>query len=412
MASFSGHASRHAPQCWKQCRPATGHARTVEHPLEGRLCVGVGLGAGLEQAAVLGALERLHGDHAHVLRRGAVDDRGEAGPGAVVVGEHHHVEASVVDRGAGDRLQVGRVRREAEKAHLALLLEPLERLVCIRVEQALERVDHVDVHEVDVVGLEALKALLDHLHVLAHARAGRQVTPGRAELGRHEHLVPAALHRATERHLGVRLRVVRSRVEVVDAAIDRRAGHLLPASIDADARRAERDVRHPGLGAPQAAVLHDSRALPLRAWVRILLGRLDPDVGQRDGQPAVVPPDHRDGARCHSAEAHRGAEQEATPAEPGRGLGPVTAPAARPDHRQDERDDQDERGQDERSRRDQGGVDALEPDGQPAPIPEPDEKDRRGPCREDPPPGEPSRAPFAGIRHGRHSDLPSLTRRL
>ena len=60
-------------------------------------------------------------------------------------------------------LEVGRVGRDAEEADLALLLQPVERLVRVRVEQALDLVAGMDVHEVDVVGLQAAQAALDRL---------------------------------------------------------------------------------------------------------------------------------------------------------------------------------------------------------------------------------------------------------
>ena len=57
------------------------------------------------------------------------DDLADPGKEPVVVGEHHHVEATALDRVRGDRLQVRRVRAEAEEAHLALLPEAIEGLV-------------------------------------------------------------------------------------------------------------------------------------------------------------------------------------------------------------------------------------------------------------------------------------------
>ena len=132
-------------------------------------------------------------------------------PHAEVVGEHHHVEAAGVDGGVGDLLEVRRVRADAEEAHLALLLQPVERLVDVGRHQALDAIAGVDVDEVDVVGLQALEARLHRLDDLRHRRVVGQVAVGDAELGGDEHLVAVALHRLAEDVLGVACRSSRAR---------------------------------------------------------------------------------------------------------------------------------------------------------------------------------------------------------
>ena len=76
------------------------------------------------------------------------------GPGAEVIGEHHDVEAVAVDGRVGDLFEVGCVRRDAEEADLALLLQSIEGLVDVRIEESVDGVAGVDVNEVDPIGLE------------------------------------------------------------------------------------------------------------------------------------------------------------------------------------------------------------------------------------------------------------------
>ena len=107
----------------------TAHLRVREHPPEGRLGVGVGLALELRHAAVLGPLQHLHGDDAHVGGVRPVDELAEPRPGAVVVREHHHVEATVGDGVLGHGLEVGSVAGEAEEADLARFLQLRDRFV-------------------------------------------------------------------------------------------------------------------------------------------------------------------------------------------------------------------------------------------------------------------------------------------
>jgi hypothetical protein len=94
--------------------------RVGEHPFEGRLAVGLRVFAEACESVVAGALQGLHRDDAHVpLAARAVDQVAEARPDAVVIGEHHHVEAVRFDRARRHLRQVRRVRREAEEARLA-----------------------------------------------------------------------------------------------------------------------------------------------------------------------------------------------------------------------------------------------------------------------------------------------------
>jgi hypothetical protein len=66
-----------------------------EHPLERRLRIGARLLAEAGQPVVLGALQRLHRDHAHVLLAArVVHDLADRRPQPVMVREHHHVEAA------------------------------------------------------------------------------------------------------------------------------------------------------------------------------------------------------------------------------------------------------------------------------------------------------------------------------
>ena len=76
----------------------TGHRRIRVHPFECRLSVGVGI-VEVFEVPMPRPLQGLHGHDAHVLLVvRAIDDLIQLGPDAMVVGEHHHIEAARVDR--------------------------------------------------------------------------------------------------------------------------------------------------------------------------------------------------------------------------------------------------------------------------------------------------------------------------
>ena len=81
--------------------------RIRQRPLERSLRVRVGLVSEIGEALVLRPFEGLHGHHTHVLLgAGSGDDVWKRRPDAVVVGEHHHIEATRIDRGVRNLDQV------------------------------------------------------------------------------------------------------------------------------------------------------------------------------------------------------------------------------------------------------------------------------------------------------------------
>ncbi len=238
-----------------------------QHPPERGLGVRRGVGAERGQVLMARALQRLHRDDAHVLLGGLVDDAVEVGPDAVMIGEHHDVEALGRDRGARDALEVGGVGRDAEEADLALLLQAVERLVGVRIEQALDLVAGVDVDQVDVVGLQAAQAALDRLHVRRDRAAGGEVPVRRTELGRDEHTVAVALHGAAHGLFRAGAGIVGRGVEVRDAALDRVARDRF-AVLALDGTGAERHVGDGRTRSAEPAIGADAGALPRRQRVR------------------------------------------------------------------------------------------------------------------------------------------------
>ena len=73
-----------------------------------------------------------------------------------VVGHHDDVETAGIDGVAHHGFEIRRVARNPEKADLASLFQAVERLVNVRSHEAVDRVDGVDVGQVDIVGPESL----------------------------------------------------------------------------------------------------------------------------------------------------------------------------------------------------------------------------------------------------------------
>src|SRR4030095_4153570 len=109
-----------------------------EDPAERLLRVRTGFAAELRQVRVLRALERLHGDDRHVVLLRLLEDVAERRPHAEVARQNHHVETAGVDRSVRDLFEVRRVRRYAEEARLALLLQAIERLMDVRCHEAVD----------------------------------------------------------------------------------------------------------------------------------------------------------------------------------------------------------------------------------------------------------------------------------
>ena len=239
--------------------------RVGQHPFERGLRKRLALGAGeVGQHRVARAFECLHGDHADALAFGVMEDGRQFGPVAEVVRDHDDVEAPGIDRVAHDALQPRRVRRDAQKAQLALFLEPVERFVDVRVHQPVDGIAGVDVRQVQVVCADAFEAGLDRGHDVLDRRVVAQVAVGRAEFGDDEQFFARGVADAVAQHFfRIGARIVGRGVEIVDAAVDRAADHVGVVQSGA----AERDVGDLHPGAAERAIVADVSRLPARVFL-------------------------------------------------------------------------------------------------------------------------------------------------
>ena len=192
-----------------------------------------------------------HGDNADIGLVRLVEDVTEVGIHAEMVGEHHHIEAARVDRCVGDLFEVRRVGTDTEKPHLALFLQAVECFVDVWRHQAVESITRVNMDEVDIVGMQPLQAALDSLDDLGNRRFVAQVSVRDAELCRQEQiLAPHVLDGETELVLGPVLGVIGSRVEIVDAALDRQLRYFAALKTTGT----DGDVGNHRVGATQAAL--------------------------------------------------------------------------------------------------------------------------------------------------------------
>ena len=197
-----------------------GDIRIREDPLEGRLGVGIPFVSRPEQTPVFGPAQRLHGDDADITRGSSLNDLPELGPGPVVVGEHHDVKAITVDGRVGDFHQVGRMRRNAQKARLPLLLQAVEGLMGIFVEQPLHAIAGMNMDQIHSIGLQPLQAGVDGLHIFFNRMPGPQVAGWPTEFAGQKDLVPGTLDGFSKAVFGIGAAIVRRGIEIVHAPFD------------------------------------------------------------------------------------------------------------------------------------------------------------------------------------------------
>ena len=102
-----------------------------------------------------GTPQSLHCHHADILFGGPIDDVPDAGPGAVVIGEHHDIKAITLDGVICHLFEIWRKRGHAEKANFARLLEAIEGFVGVFIHESFHAVTRMDVHQVDPIRLQA-----------------------------------------------------------------------------------------------------------------------------------------------------------------------------------------------------------------------------------------------------------------
>jgi hypothetical protein len=223
----------------------------------------------------------------------------------VVVGEHHHVEASGVDGGVGYLHQVRCVAREAQESDLALLLETVEGLVHVLGHQAGDLVAGVYVHQIDVVGAQTRETGLERCHVVRDGGSGGKMSRGSAPLGGEKQLIPAphVLQSLAHGDFAAGGRVVGRGVDVVDAPLDGQAryrvGFLAQGTCALD------DVGDHEFGASEAPVALDAAALPGFLPLGVCLYHLATEDLLAHGHPGPEP--SRGGAGSHHQRAQGGA---------------------------------------------------------------------------------------------------------
>ena len=284
-----------------------GDVRIRERPLECSLRIRVGLLPESFETVVPGALQRLHGDHAHVLLLPSPrDDRVQLRPDTVVVGEHHHVEASGVDGGVGHLHQVRRVAGESQESDLAFFLETVEGLVHVLVHQAGDLVAGVYVHQIHVVGAQTREAGLERRHVIRDGGSGGKVPRGSTPLGGEKELIPAACAPQSSAHgdFAAGGRVVGRGVDVVDAPLDGQAWYRV--RFLAQGARALDDVGDHEFGASEAPVALDAAALPGFLPVGVCLYHLAAEDLLAHGQPGAEASRRCAGSHHQRSQGHAG----------------------------------------------------------------------------------------------------------
>ena len=104
------------------------------------------------------AFERFHGHDSHALLFGIVKDVCQLGPVLKIIGDHDDIKTVRINRVTHDLLQPGRMRRHAQKAQLALFLEPIKCFMDIGVHQSVNGITGVDMGQVEIVGADPLQA--------------------------------------------------------------------------------------------------------------------------------------------------------------------------------------------------------------------------------------------------------------
>ena len=240
------------------------HVGIGQHPAERRL--GIGGAVLLERPHVVQtrAHEGLHGDDAHVLGLGFLEDPREIGLArdeveaaretfvelrvhAEIVRHQqdiHHVPVQRVIQALDEPPGVAGHAREAD---LALFLRLLHEGVPLGILEPADVVDRMREVHVHVVGLKPLQARFQGAHHRRPALARTGVG-----LGGDEHLVALAPERVADGDLGIAATIALRGVEVVDAAVQRVQHQVFLAGVEAAG--AEGDVGDLESGAAQGDV--------------------------------------------------------------------------------------------------------------------------------------------------------------